>query len=194
MQKNPTKIHKKRITSKLMLRSLILNVVNAVLLISTIFIFTRLPGLAAKIKEARTKELSTPSAADSQVLEAELSDNFAKLDQLELLFAKESRILDFVREIDTLKKEGVVTRFSFESNDVVQDVSKNFGLKIAIDFTGDLERVNTAINKVESLSYLIKPESAELLVTKSQVEGESDTITYRLKGVLYVDKSLSQNR
>jgi hypothetical protein len=91
------------------------------------------------------------------------------------------------------KREGVIKRFTFESEDVILDITKNYGFRIAIDFEGDLERVNAAITKLAGLHYLVKPESVELVVRKATTEEETDTITYRLKGVLYVNKNLKGN-
>jgi hypothetical protein len=88
----------RRITGRLMMRSIILNAINLVLFLATLFIFTRLGNIAESIKEARSKELSTPSVSDSLVLQAELTDNFAKLDQFNALFADENSILDFAHE------------------------------------------------------------------------------------------------
>ncbi len=184
-----------RIASRLILRSVILNVLNLLLVIVTIFIFTKLEPLSTKIQGERTLELTAPNSSDSRVLQAELAENAGKLDELQSLFANEDRILEFVREIDVLKKEGVITRFSFESNDVAQDTTKNFGLKIAIDFTGDLQRINAAISKVNSLHFLIRTENIEILVDKGVSEDNTETITYtyRLRGILYVDENLSKN-
>lgn len=178
-----------RLKSKLLLRAIVVNILTIGLLVATLVILGKLPSLGNKIKDMRTANLSKIESADVAVLQANISQNQGKISELEDLFADEQSILDFINQIDILKREGVISKFSFESNDIIRDKTNNFGLKIFIEYRGEPPRVNAALKKLGELNYLIRIESAELVKTND----ETGTIILRHRGILYVNENISQN-
>ena len=93
--------------------------------------------------------------------------------------------------VDSLRNEGIVTRFSFLANSPVKDKNGSPGLPFVVEFNGDEGRVERALVSVQSLPYLTRP--VEFGLVKKTAEDGGGAITILYNGFIYVSKDVAQN-
>ncbi|MFV1917302.1 MAG: hypothetical protein ACC618_02380 [Patescibacteria group bacterium] len=169
-------------------KDILLGVVNAAFIISTIFFLEKLPDRAGEFRKVRTKEIDSSAKSSIEIAGLELESSKDQVQELKNLYPDEEGLLAFVKEIDILKEEGVVITFSFASENVVQDRTGYFGIPFVIEFQGTWGQVGEALSKLQKLPFMFRAVSVET----ERVEGES-LISFRYGGFLYVDESLKEN-
>lgn len=167
---------------KLYIKVFALNIVNAILIVLISVFLSRLSVKAEEVKELRHKVLLSQESSEISFSKAEIERNRERISKIESLFANEQKILDLYAEMDVLKNEGVVTDFRLLNDKPVTDLGAK-ALPIFIGFRGGAERVNSAINKIYSMPYLIRPVRFEL--TKNTESGEIE-VSYG--AMLYVSE------
>lgn len=177
---------KKRFDLRMIYRVIVMNVINAGLITATVVILGRLPERASVLKGLRHERMLASEIIDVAVIKTEIAGNQEKIDKLESLFVSEAEILGFYREMDQLKRDGVITDYRPVSDNVVKE-KKNVGLPILVEMTGDVHQIDFGLKRVQSLPYLLRPVRFEL---ERQEEG---LFKVNYGGFLYVSKEISKN-
>lgn len=183
LMKKMTEIKKKGKPSSLLLKVAILGIADLLCIMILIWLLTRLPEKAGELKNLRSLQRKA-SVENAAVIEKEIMLSQVKTDKLAALFPDEAGLINFVKEIDRLKSGGIATHFSFASNKVVKDKTGVLGLPLLIEFRGSWSEVDTALQKVQELPFLIRAVNVEVRQLP-----ESEFINLRYGGVLYVDES-----
>lgn len=186
-EKSPKTKHNAGAKKRTSLSIITLGSINLICVIALTVLLSRLPQKAEHLKLLRNQSLKT-AGTNLEDLEFEIENSQAKLDKLTSLFPSETTLLDFIKGIDALKKQGIVTRFSFASNKPVKDRTKFTGLPIIIEFRGTWGQTNSALKIVENLPFLIRPINIE--VKQSSAEG---LVTLKYGGILYVSETFNSN-
>lgn len=179
-------VKKRRIGLRMIYRVIVMNVINAALVVVTVVILGRLPGKASALKGLRHEKMLASEIIDVAVLKTEIAGNQGEIDKLQSLFVGEAEILEFYREMDQLKRDGVITDYRPMSDNVVSE-KKNAGLPILIEMGGDVHQIDFGLKRVQSLPYLLRPVRFEL---ERQEEG---LFKVNYGGFLYVSKEISKN-
>lgn len=178
---------KKNTTLRFVITIITVVVFNIIMLTITVFLLQSLPKKAEEIKKIRS--LETKGVDDITIVQSEIQRSLPKVEKLESLFPDERELLSFVNKIDELKRAGIVTDFSFVSNDVIKDKLGFSGIPFAIEFTGSWSDVQKTVDGLFALPYFIRTIRVEAKATP-----ESETIIYKYGGFLYVNENFYQNR
>ena len=144
---------------------------------------------AEEISKAKQDAASEVDVANYAFLKAEVEHYTEQIDELESLFANDSDLVLFVQEIDRLKRECVVTSFSFVSNDPIRDDTGNYGIPVSITFTGSEEQIDAALRTVQSLPFLLR--GVQVDVSRESTEEGVENLILDYGGFLYVVQSNS---
>lgn len=164
----------------------VLLVLNFVLFISTIILLRNISDKSVEIKRGRSLKVGA-SDIKNKFLLADLESHKNQAEKLENLFPDDTKLINFVREIDLLKKEGVISSFSFASENVVNDRTGYPGLPVIIEFKGSLEKVDGAMRKIQNLPFIIRSVTVDLRRLPD------NTIVLKYGSFLYVDEKFNQN-
>ena len=176
----------KRKISRVLVKIVALNIVNALLIVAIFYVLSQLPVEGKKIKELRSTQIAANESNDAAVLLAEVDRNKDKINELKALFADDSGFLRFVSEADSLKAEGIITELSFPGGVPVRNEDKELGLPVLIVLQGTKEQINTGLEKVLSLPFFLKPVSVELETTP-------ELLIMRFGAFLFVNEDFSKN-
>lgn len=175
-------------------KALLLGLYN---LIAVAILFIAISDMSSKAQEVkRLKSLNLRQInSEIKIIESNIKNYEKQNAYLKKLFPDDTGFIQFIKEIDSLKKEGSVAQFSFASNDIVIDQTKNIGLPINIEFQGSKEKVNQALQKVLTLPYLFRPITTEIRITTETKEEDkqSEVVVIKLGGFLYVAETINQN-
>lgn len=152
-----------------------------------LFLLKIMPKKALELNQLRNQSLKMSEQENPDVLANQLQLVQPQMTQIEAVFPDEIGILSFVKEIDKLKKEEVITRFSFVSDKPVKDKTKLLGLPIVIEFKGDLSQINKGLEKVRDLPFLIRAINIQL---NKNADG---LLELKYGGILYVSESFGEN-
>lgn len=172
--------------SKLFMKIIALNIVNALLLAVLLYFVGQLPQVAGKVKDLRSEAIAAQETADAAILNSEIERNSEKINKLKGLFANAGGFSDLLTQLGAIKAEGVLTEFSFPGGTPVQNAAGNSVLSLALTFQGSQDQVNNALGRIFALPILIEPGSAEL-------EGNRDAMILRFEGNLYIDERFASN-
>lgn len=161
-------------------------VLDLVFFLSTIILLGNISDKSRQIKRGRSLKINT-TEINNKFVEADLESHKIDAEKIKVLFPDDTQLINFVREIDTLKKEGVVTSFSFASDNTVQDKTGFIGLPVIIEFKGSLVKVDEALNKIQSLPLMFRAITTELRRLPDNI------VTLKYGGFLYVDEKFNQN-
>ncbi len=153
-----------------------------------IFIFLSiLPAKAQEAKKLKSLSLKIQAAKEKLINPAELVSE-KQIADLQAVFPKDEGLVNFINEIDSLKKQGLVNQFSFASEKPVKDKNGYLVLPIVIQFSGSEAEVNYGLNKILSLPYLFRAINVEI----SKVPNE-DKVSLKYGGVLYINEKNNTN-
>jgi len=172
--------------SKLFLKIIALNIVNALLLIAILYFIQELPKIAGKVKELRSAVIVAQETADAAVLSSEIERNSEKINTLKALFLDAGGFSDFLTRLGIIRSEGVLTEFDFPGGTPTVNAAGKSVLSLALTFRGSQDQVNDALSKILLLPVLIEPGSVEL-------EGNKEAMILRFGGFLYVDEYFANN-
>jgi hypothetical protein len=153
--------------TKVLIRVVITNVVNAVLLIAVFYLLSQLPKVAGRIKELRSQQLAAQETTDAAIIASELGRSSDKLNTLTNLYAGDNEFIDFVAKTTALREEGVISEVLFPGEIVISSGSLrglgvDKGFPISLVFQGSEESLNSALSRVLALPYLLAPQDVEL--------------------------------
>jgi Tfp pilus assembly protein PilO len=181
------KTTKKGLKINFWIKDILLAIVNIAFIVALVFLLGELPKKALELKKLKNDELEASVKSKVQIAEYDLLSSGEKADDLAKLLPDDEGLIEFVKEIDKLKEAGLVTRFSFASEQAVKDNNKNFGIPLIIEFSGTWAQISDGLQRLEGLPYLLRAISIE--VRKNQ-EG---ILSYKYGGFLYVSETLAKN-
>ena len=179
----PKKVKTKRKQSSLFVRIVILAIIDLLCIIILVWLLSKLPEQAEELRGLRSLQYKA-SLGDIKAIEKEIATKQEKTDKLNTFFPDEIGLIDFVKEIDKFKNEGIVTNFSFVSDKVVKDKTRVLGLPLVIEFRGNWPEVDKALQKIQKLPFLIRAVNIEVKKIP-----DSESINLKYGGVLYVNES-----
>ena len=179
----------KKILKSLWLKEVVLGLVNLGLVLSTVFLLGRLPARASEFNKARNASISKSTKSEVEVAGLEIAASKEKADKLNSLFPDEAGLIGFVREIDRLKEEGLVTRFAFASERAIKDKTGYFGIPVIIEFRGGWFEIGQGLTRLNETPYLLRAVTIE--ANRSSEGG--NLIIFKYGGFLYVDETLAKN-
>lgn len=178
---------KRRSSFQLPPRDTILAVVNLVTTVIMIFLLMKLPKLAAETKRLRNE--SAQGKENISLSIGDIKEESARVEKLKTRFLNESGVVDFVKEVEELKKGGTVTKLSFPSPKAVKDKTGNFGIPVIIDLKGGWENLGVDFVKLQNLAFLFRAVNIEIAPPLEE-EGLEEV---KYGGFLYVEDKLGQN-
>ena len=134
---------------------------------------------------------ATIAAAKSEVeiAEFEIEESRLKAEGLKKYFPDQTGLANFAGDMDALRQEGLISSFSFASEDAVRDQTGYYGVPIVIRFLGTWDIISQGLLRIGKLPYLIRAVSIDSAAT-----GEDNLIDFRFGAFLYVDESLAKTR
>lgn len=166
----------------------LLGLIDIICVLALVLLLVILPQKAAELKRLKSLQLKAASKPSTDLILAEIGSAKQKSEKLEKAFPDEIKLLEFVQAIDELKTEGVITHFSFVSNNVVKDRTGLMGLPLVIEFAGSGSKVDYALRKVQQLPFLLRAVTVEV-----KQKGQEELINLKYGGILYVDKDFGKN-
>ena len=173
------------VKARLLMWVLIIGLVDLVCLFVLVLLLGILPQKAEELKTLRSLNTKNSLQKTNNEIMAEIASGKIIIDKLEAFFPDENGLVKFTEQIDKLKNQGVVSYFSFASNEVVQDKTKYIGLPIIIEFQGTARQVENGLKSIQSLPYMLRTIDIEI---KKQDE---EKVNLRYGGILYVNENFS---
>ena len=171
------------------LKEIVLVAVNLCLIFILFFVVHKLNITAMEIKNLRNSGIEVSSKYAIDTTKARIKENEDKIKFLNNIFVDESRLVSFVGAIDELKRDGLVTGFSFASDKPITD--KKTGLDVlpfTIQMVGDTGQINYSLGKVYNLPYLTRD-----VIVEIEKNSEDSTIEVSYGGYIYVNREFGKN-
>lgn len=181
------KIDEKDYGKRLTTRAVVVLGINLVGIITLMIILGKLPAKAVELKGLKNSILTVEQSSEVNFADLELKSNKELAEKLLVLYPDEVGLINFVQEIEKLKKQGIVTNFSFANQTPVRDRTKYLGIPIAIEIKGNWHQISDVLVDLQELAYLFRPVSMS-----TQPDSENGLIKVRYGGFLYVDESLEK--
>ena len=145
---------------------------------------------AAQAQKIRQNNVLSQTSSQQVVLQSELDKYKTQADSLENLFPDDTTVVNFVLAISDLKSKGQITDFAFSTpnSTPVKDNLGLLGIPISITIDGDINTINSGLQSVNSLPYLIRP-----LVLDIEAASQSGQLEAQYGGFLYVDQNYGKN-
>lgn len=177
-----------RLKSKIIVRSIILNVFSIILIVVTLSLAKTLDGGAAKVSRLRSDKALAQESSEFAILQLEANRSKEAVEEIRSRFVGESGLLDFIGSFDVLRDQGVLTSFSFSSNKSVTDKTKNLGLPFVVEAVGDQAQIDNALSSVHGLPFLLRPVNID--IARSSADG---LLSVRYGLVVYVNENINQD-
>jgi hypothetical protein len=168
------------------LRDVILAIVNAVALVTLFILLAKTDSRVEEYNKLRAQfqRLSESPETISSQIEA-TKEKFEKVDGA---FLDRTRIVNFVNDIEAIKKEDTtISKVTFTNDVPVRDRTGNVGYPVLIEFIGDWQKISDDLFEIERLPYLFR-----VVRVESEKDPLSGMITFKYGGILYV-KDLGEN-
>lgn len=169
-------------------KDIALGIVNLAFVVLLVVLLGKLSGKAVELKRAKGTDYGSVAKSTIEIAGLEIEGNRQKAEELKNLFPNEEGLLDFVREIDVFKEEGVISSFSFASEEYVRDRTGYFGIPFVTEFEGTREQIGEGLNRFQDLPFLFRAVSIE-----TELQPEENLVKFRYGGFLYVDESLAED-
>ena len=171
------------------LKELVLGVINFVAIILSIFLLLNFPKAGEEIKKLRYENTLAEEEIPLEIVDVETAKGNAN--KLKDLFIDESGVVNFVREVEDLKKDGVVTNLSIVAPNVLKDRTGNFGVPVSIELKGSWGEIDENLRKIQALKYLFRV--ANIKIEPLEEEGDVGKIIFKYGVFLYVNEKLGKN-
>lgn len=187
-EEKETKVKKKVPEKKWWLKDVFLAVVNIIFVAAMMVILGRLPNRANEFRQFRNSAQLATAKSEVDIAEFEIEEASQEAQVLKDLYPNESGLANFASEMDQLKAEGLITSFSFASEQPVRDKTGYYGVPIIVRLTGSWEQISQGLARIEKLPFLFRAVSIETSVV------EGNLIEFKYGAFLYVDESLAKTR
>lgn len=181
------KAEEKNFGKRLKTRAIIILGINFVGIIILVILLRKLPTKALELKGLKNSIITAEQSAEVNFADLELKSNKELAEKLLVMYPDEVGLVNFIQEIEKLKKRGIVTNFSFANQTPVRDKTRYLGIPIAIEIKGNWKEISGALVDLQKLPYLFRPVSMS-----TQPDSEEGLINVRYGGFLYVDESLEE--
>ena len=161
-------------------------IVNCIVIVFMAFLAVRLPSKANEVKQVRNVSLQSRSGGDLASVNRVLASATDKIALMNQYIPDENGIVTFVQKLSDLKKEGVISTFTFASEEPVKDRLGFIGLPILVEIQGDQSVQTASLQKIMALPYFIR-----LITVEYRSLGEEESPILRLGGVLYVNQTFT---
>lgn len=167
-------------------RDIILAIVNAVALV---ILFILLAKTDSKVEEYNKLRAQFQRLSESpETISSQIEASKEKFEKVESAFLDRTRIVNFVNDIEAIKKEGTsISKVTFTNDVPVRDRTGNVGYPVLIEFSGDWQKISDDLFEIERLPYLFR-----VVRVESEKDPLSGMITFKYGGILYV-KDLGEN-
>ena len=171
-------------------RDIILGAVSLVVILLIVILIGRLKVIAEEIKQIENEKYKAVSSLALRATEGKLKTNSNKIEVINSYLVDDDSLVDFVKQVDLLKEEGIVTNFKFASEDLTKDGQTGYEvLAFEAWFTGDKSRIDYGLKKLLGLPYLIRT-----IVVEIDKISEEGNISLKYGGYLYVTEAYAENR
>lgn len=181
-------IKKGSFLSNLLVRVAIFTTINLIGISGIVYFDREIPKKAEEIRKLRSEQISI-SAENIEVIKRDLAEHEEKTNKLLSLFPDDKGLVKFANELDKIKREGKIVGFSFAANEAVKDKTGSIGIPVLIEITGTWPEVDTDLQKIQGLPFLLRAIQVEARPSKVQ-EGLVD---FKFGGFLYVGKDFGKN-
>ena len=165
-------------------RDVILGVVNILTVVILMFILAKLPSQAQEVKRLRKESIQ--GEENITLTLSDINANSEKAEKIKSLLLNESGVVDFVKEVENLKKAGTVSKLSFASQKAVKDKTGNYGIPVIIEMKGNLGDISHDLARIRNLPFLFRA------VTIEAFTNEEELIELKYGGFLYVQDKLGE--
>lgn len=173
-------------SSRIILKIVVLNVINLLLIGSIFLIIGKLPALGNKLKELRSASFVAQGENDAAVLRSELERHSEDINKLKSLYVNASGFSDFIGELTDMKESGQLSDFTIVGSGVITNNAKQKGVPLMVTFEGTEAELNESLEKLYSSPVLFNLASVEL-------ERNADNTKMGLSIFLLVDESFAKN-
>ena len=182
------KVKKPKGEKKWWIKDLILASVNIVFLAALMIILGKMPIRANELSQLKNTFVVATAKSEVQIAEFEIEESKLKAEELKKFFPTQSGLANFAGEMDKLREEGLISSFSFASEDAVRDQTGYYGVPVIIRFLGTWDQIEQGLTKLGDLPFIIRAVSIEAGA------GDDNLVDFRYGGFLYVDESLAKTR
>jgi len=173
----------------ILIRAAALAVVNLLAIVTIVFIQGKLQAQAREIKRLRSIQLSVAEGEAVVGVRAEIESAQSGVNELKQYFSDEAGIVNFIGEIDKLKKDGVVASFSFVSNSPIKDKTGALGLPFVVQIRGNWSQIDTGMQRIMSLPFVLRT----IQIESKPADDDQTIIDFKFGGFLYAKDTFSQN-
>ena len=167
---------------------IILLAINLLMFASCIYLVTALPKKAQALNKARSDEQRVKESKNVDVTGLEYKPTKDNVDKLNSFYPEESGVIKFIEDVERLKNDGVIKDFSLVGQNAVKDKTGGYGLPFIVSVQGSWENINTGLQALQNLPYLIRAINIEARIVD---EGVTD---FKYGGFLYVSDNLAKTR
>lgn len=180
------KIKKLNYQSSFPRKILYLGMINLVGLMILIIILTNLSSKAVANKKLKSLAIKA-SQTNLETVQTEVAATKEKNDKLIAIFPDEDGLINFIKEIDGLKKDKQLVQFSFATDNLVKDKTGYLGLPLVFEFKGNSNQINSALTTLDKLPFFLRPINIDIRHTSAE------EISLKYGGILYVSQKYSQD-
>lgn len=161
--------------------TLIIGGLDILCMLVLLFLLFALPKKALEVKKHRNIIVSAKARSEVEIADLQVKQNTEKANALENIFPNEFGLVDFVKEIETLTREGSVREFTFANKNPVNDKIGGLGIPVVIVFEGSWQDIDRDLKKLHQLPYIFRP----ITVDVERLDTNLQTVEYG--GFLYVN-------
>lgn len=154
--------------SKTLFKIIVVNGLNALIVLSLIYLAPQVERVASEVKTKSSESLARQQVSSSAVLQSEIDRNKDNIEKIRSKLSGEKTVIAFLADLDKLRSEGVVSASDFPTTQEIIDKQKLTGFPVSLSFKGDLNTINNNWQKVNSLPYLLRPVTIDLLLEDGQ--------------------------
>lgn len=186
LKKKPAK--KRGLRARLLSKVGLVAMANLVGIVFAVLAVGNLPDKAAEFKKLRNMSISAEARSKVEIADLEIKSNIEKSDRLIALFPDETGLVNFVKEIEKLKLEGIVKTFSFANQEAVRDKTTILGIPFVIELEGTWDQIDASLQSLQRLEFLYRAITVQI-----EPKEEENLINFKYGGFIYVDESLGKD-
>lgn len=154
--------------SKTLFKIIVVNALNGLIVLAIIYLAPQIEKVASEVKTKSSESLARQQVSSSAVLQSEIDRNKESIEKIRSKLSGEKTVIAFLADLDKLRSEGVVTASEFPTTQEIVDKQKLVGFPVSLTFRGDLNTINSSWQKVNSLPYLLRPVTVDVLLEDGQ--------------------------
>ena len=161
---------------------------DILMLIASVLIISSLSKKAIELNQRLSDEQKIKESKGVDITGLENQSMKTSVDKLESYFPEEPGLIDFIELVEDMKDKGLVKNFSLVGQDAVKDKTGAYGVPFIAEFEGSWESIDTSLQALQKLPYLIRAINVEVRVIDANI------INFKYGGFLYVSDKLAKTR